>query len=164
MEQAWNSFFWSIRQLFDRAASPFVALASRFGLELNAGQMWMIFFTLPFVLYAAYFLYVDLMLSRRGVKAVGTVIDIDPGDETADRPIIEFRDERGNPVVFTSHLGVNAMTGTVGARVDILFDPVEPRRAREIGRNGAKAAYLVFLAFFIACMVFGTVMAKYAIY
>lgn len=164
MEQAWNSFFWSIRQLMDQAASPFVVLASRLGLELTAGQVWMTICTLPFILYAAYFLYVELMLSRRGVKAVGTVIDIDPGDETADRPVIAFRDQRGNPVVFTSHLGVNAMTGTVGAKVDIRFDPVEPRRAREIGRSGAKAVYLVFLAVFIACMIFGTVMARYAIY
>jgi len=26
-------------------------------------------------------------------------------------------------VVFTSHLGVNAVTGTIGASVDIVFDP-----------------------------------------
>jgi hypothetical protein len=104
------------------------------------------------------------MLSRRGQKAVGTVVGIDLGDETDDRPIIEFLDQTGKAVVFTSHLGVNATTGTVGAKVHILFDPLHPKRAREIGRFGAKAYYLGFLAVFIGMMIFATVMAKYAIY
>ena len=164
MEQIWNAFFGGIRQLFIEAALPFVELARQAGLELNPAQVWMLFFTLFFVGYAAYFLYVELMLSRRGRRAVGTVVGIEIGDETADRPMIEFLDQTGRAVTFTSHLGVNATTGAVGAKVDILFDPLHPKRAREIGRFGAKAYYLVFLAFFIGFMIFGTVMAKYAIY
>ena len=164
VEQIWNAFFGGVRQLFIEAASPFVVIARQVGLELNSAQVWMFFFTLPFVGYAAYFLYVELMLSRRGRRAVGTVVGIDPGDETADRPIIEFHDQAGRAVVFTSQLGVNATTGTIGARVDILFDPLHPKRAREAGRTGAKAGYLIFLAIFIGFMTFGTVMAKYAIY
>lgn len=164
VEQIWNSFFWGVRQLFIDAVSPFVALSRAAGLDLNAAQIWMVFFTLPFVGYAAYFLYVELTLSHRGRRVVGSVIGIDPGDESPDRPIIEFRDHAGSKVVFTSHLGVNATTGTLGAKVDILFDPLHPKHAREVGRSWAKAGYLVFLAVFIGLMIFGTVMAKYAIY
>ena len=98
MEQAWNSFFFGVQRLFIEAVSPFVALSRAAGLDLNAAQVWMVFFTLPFVGYAAYFLYVELMLSRRGRRAVGTVIGIDPGDESPDRPIIEFRDQAGSAV------------------------------------------------------------------
>jgi hypothetical protein len=164
VEQIWNAFFWSVRQLFIEAASPFVELARQAGLELNFAQVWLLFFTLLFVGYAAHFLYVDHILLRRGRKAVGTVVAIDPGDETDDRPIIEFLDQTGRTVTFISHLGVNATTGTIGAKVDILFDPLHPKRAREVGRIGAKAGYLVFLAIFIGFMIFGIVMAKYAIY
>lgn len=164
MEQIWNAFFGGIRQLFIEAALPFVELAHQAGLELNPAQVWMLFFTLFFVGYAAYFLYVELMLSQRGRKAVGTVVAIDLGDEADDRPIIEFLDQAGRAVTFTSHLGVNATTGTVGAKVDITFDPLHPKRAREIGRFGAKAYHLVFLGVFIGMMIFATVMAKYAIY
>jgi hypothetical protein len=164
MEQAWNTFFLGVQRLFIEAALPFVSLASRVGLELVPAQVWMLFFTLLFVGYAAYFLYVDFMLGQRGVRAVGTVVGIDPGDESADTPIIEFRDQAGRAVTFTSHLGVNGTTGTIGAKVDILFDPLHPKRAREVGRTGAKVGYLVFLAFFIGFMIFGTMMAKHAIY
>ena len=56
MEQAWNSFFFGVLRLFIEAVSPFVALSRAAGLDLNAAQVWMVFFTLPFVGYAAYFL------------------------------------------------------------------------------------------------------------
>lgn len=160
MEQAWNFFFFGVQRLFIEAASPFVAISRQAGLELTPAQVWMLFFTLLFVGYSVDFLYVDFMLAQRGRRAVGTVVGIDPGDESADRPIIEFRDQADRAVTFTSHLGVNDTTGTIGAKVDILFDPLHPKRAREVGRTG----YLVFLAFFIGFMIFGTVMAKYAIY
>ncbi len=164
MEQAWNSFFFGVQRIFVEAASPFVALSRWVGLELTPAQVWMLVFTLLFVGYAAVFLYAELILSRRGVRAVGTVIDIYRGDETANRPIIQFHDQAGKAVVFTSHLGVNAATGMVGAKVDIIFDPQHPKRAREVGRTGAKTVHLVVLAFFIAFMIFGTMMAKDAIH
>jgi hypothetical protein len=164
VEQIWNAFFYGVRQLFIEAASPFVALSREAGLELAPAQVWMLFFTLFFVVYAVQFLYGELMLSRRGRRAVGTVVAIDPGDEAPDRPKIEFRDQSGRAVVFISHLGVNAATANIGAKVDIVFDPLHPKRAREAGRAGAKAYRLVFLAVFIGFMIFGTVMAKDAIY
>ncbi len=124
----------------------------------------MLFFTLLFVGYAAQLLYTDFVLARRGRRATGTVMGIDPGDETPDRPLIEFRDQSGRMVVFRSHLGVNETTGTIGARVDIVFDPMHPKWAREVGRTGAKAYHLIFVAVFIVMLACATVMAKYAIY
>ena len=56
------------------------------------------------------------------------------------------------------------MTATVGARVDIVFDPLHPRRAREAGRNGLLSIHFVFLVFLVGAMVFATVMAREAVY
>jgi len=164
VEQLWNSFFGAIRQLFIAAAQPFVEIAGWMGIEIVAAQAWMIFFTLLFVAYGIFFLHDEFMLARRGRRAVGTVIGIDRGDEAPDQPIIEFRDLSGNPVVFTSHLFVNATTRVVGAKVDIVFDPHHPKRAREVGRTGAKTYHLVHLAVIIAFLVFAAVMARDAIY
>ena len=164
IEQIWNAFFGQVRQLFIEAASPFIFVARQVGLELNAAQVWMLFFTLLFAAYAFQFLYGDFVLARRGRRAIGKVVGIDPGDESPDRPLIEFSDQSGVKVVFTSHLGVNATTRTIGAQVDIVFDPLHPRRAREVGRAGAKAGYLIFLGFFVGFLAFGTVMASQAIY
>ena len=163
-EQIWNSFFLLVRDALILAASPFIVLARQAGVELNAAQVWMLFFTLLFVGYAAQFLYTDFVLARRGRRATGTVVGIDPGDEAPDRPIIEFRDQMGRDISFTSHLGVNATTERIGAPVDIVFDPVHPKRAREVGRASAKAYHLIFVAFFIVTLAGATVMAKYAIY
>ena len=130
----------------------------------DAAQVWRLFFTLLFVGYAAQLLYTDFVLSRRGRRATGTVVGIDPGDETPDRPLIEFRDQSGRVVVFRSYLGVNETTATIGAPVDIVFDPLHPKRAREVGRAGAKAYHLIFVLVFIVMLAGATVMAKYAIY
>ncbi len=164
IEQIWNSFFYQVRLLFIDAASPFIFLLRQVDLELNAAQAWMLFFTLLFVGYAAQFLYTDFVLARRGRRTTGTVVGIAPGNESSDRPKIEFRDQSGRVVVFTSHLGVNAETGTIGAPVDIVFDPQRPKRAREVGRSGAKAYHLIIVAVFIVMLAFATVMSKDAVY
>ena len=78
--------------------------------------------------------------------------------------MIEFRDQSGRVVVFRSYLGVNETTATIGASVDIVFDPMHPKRAREVGRAGAKAYHLIFVLVFIVMLAGATVMAKYAIY
>jgi hypothetical protein len=164
MEQAWNSFFWGVRQLFIDAASPFVALSHAAGLDLNAAQVWMLFFTLVFLAFLLSFLYDELVLGRRGRRTTGTVVGIDPGDESPDRPVIEFRDHSGRKVVFTSYRAVNAMTATIGAPVEVVFDPLRPKRAREAGKTDLLSLHFVFLVFLVGAMVFATVMARDAVY
>ena len=92
------------------------------------------------------------------------MVGIDPGDESPDRPLIEFHDQLGRTVVFTSHLGVNATTRTIGAQVEIMFDPAHPRRAREVGRVWAKAYHMLFLVLFVGFFAFATMMARDAVY
>lgn len=164
IEQVWNSIFWQVRALFDLAATPFIALAARAGVELNSGQVWMLFFTLTFAIVLAVFLNDEHILARRGMRTTGKVVGIDPGDEAPDTPIIEFRDDRGNPVVFRSLYGCTAETGQLGAKVPIVFDPRKPTRVREIGRGGAKAYHVGFLVLFVILLGFATWAAKDAIY
>jgi Protein of unknown function (DUF3592) len=92
-------------------------------------------------------LYGDLVLNRRGRRTAGTVIGIDPGDESPDRPIIRFRDASGREFTFTSTLGCNDITRIIGAKVDVDYDPAKPGRAREAGRPMSKLFYLAFLIF-----------------
>lgn len=164
MEQAWNSFFLGVRHAMDAIALPFIDAARAVGIELVAAQVWMLFFTLLFLAYAVRFFFGEAALNRRGRRAVGTVIGIDPGDEAPDRPIIEFTDHLGRTVVFTSYLGVNDTTRGVGSSVEIVFDPHRPSRAREVGRPLGKTYHYLFLVFFVCFMALGTVLAKDAIY
>ncbi len=164
IEQIWNAFFLQIKALFEAIASPFVELSATVGLPLNTAQIWMLFFTLLFAAYTTHFLLVGWVLEQRGRRATGRVIGIDPGDELPDRPIIEFRDSAGRTFVVTSHLGINSHTGSIGANVDLIYDPDNPKHAREAGRPMAKALHLAFLLFFVAAMAFGTWAAKDAIY
>ena len=86
-EQIWISVFFLVRDALFSVTSPFIFLARQVGLELNPAQVWMLFFTLLFVGYAAQLLYGDFVLSRRGRCATGTVVGIDPGDETPRPPV-----------------------------------------------------------------------------
>ena len=163
-EQIWNGTFYLIKGLFEQAAVPAILVARQLGFELNAAQVWMLLFTLLFAGYLAYFLYIDWVLSQRGRRALGTVIGLDPGDGGPDRPIVRFKDTSGKEFVVTSHLGVNRQTGSVGAQIEMVYDPNDPRRAREAGRLGAKQFYLAFLVFFVAALAAAAWGAQYAIY
>jgi hypothetical protein len=77
--------------------------------------------------------YGDFVLMRRQRRASGTVISIDESDEVSS-PRIGFRDERGRPYEFDSPLGVNRRTGVIGGEVEVIYDPLHPKRAREANR------------------------------
>jgi hypothetical protein len=164
VEQIWNAFFGGIRQLFIEAASPFIAIARSTGVEINAAQVWMLFFALLFLAFLLSFVHDEVVLRRRGRRTTGTVVGIDPGDESPDRPIIEFRDHTGRKVVFTSYRAANAMTATIGAPVEVVFDPLHPKRAREAGKTDLLSLHFVFLVFMVGAMVFATVAARDAVY
>ncbi|MDG4856057.1 MULTISPECIES: hypothetical protein [unclassified Mesorhizobium] len=71
------------------------------------------------------------------------VIGIDKSSDGPDTPIIEFADRLGKTWRFYSHLPVNRTTGNVGAAVEVIYDPLHPKRAREVGRPLMKAVHLV---------------------
>ncbi|WP_409371532.1 DUF3592 domain-containing protein [Methylocella sp. CPCC 101449] len=63
------------------------------------------------------------------------------------RPVIQFKDVLGRSHDFISNLGCNAATRTIGAPVDIIYDPLKPKRAREQGRPVARVLSLIFWLF-----------------
>ncbi|MFK0687255.1 DUF3592 domain-containing protein [Mesorhizobium sp. IMUNJ 23033] len=85
--------------------------------------------------------YGDLVLRRRRAYATGKVVKIDMSDDAPNTPTIEFTDRHGHIWRFDSNLPVNDATGSVGAVVEVMYDPQRPNRAREVGRPVMKAAH-----------------------
>src|SRR5262245_50455544 len=135
--------------LFEAALAPFQAVARLVGLSPSIAQTYLFLVAAAFAPLVIIHLYGDLVLLRRGRRTVGTVVGIDPGDESPDRPIIRFNDVSGREFTFTSELSCNDTTRTIGAKVDVDYNPAKPRRAREAGRPVSKLVHLAFLALFI---------------
>ena len=147
MQQIWNSFWLNVIALFEAALTPFQEVARLFGLDPSVVQTYLFLVTAFFASILIIHLYGDLVLLRRARRTAGTVVGIDPGDEAPDRPIIRFKDTSGQEFTFTSALSCNDITRTIGAKVDVDYDPLKPRRAREAGRPVSKLLYLAFLTF-----------------
>jgi hypothetical protein len=81
----------------------------------------------------------DLVLRSRRAFATGRVVKIDTSSDAPYTPTIEFRDASGRAWTFDSNLQINGTTKTIGAEVAIMYDPANPKRAREVGRPFAKA-------------------------
>jgi len=141
MQQSWNSFWEGVSLAFHHALSPFRALAETFGFYPSDMQIWCFLCGAFFLAVAGVQSYGDLMLRRRGLVATGKVVDIDKSDDGRDTPIIEFADRLGRTWRFTSYLPVTRTTGSIGATVEVKYDPLHPKRAREVGRPLTKAAH-----------------------
>lgn len=103
------------------------------GLHPSDIQVWALMVSIFIVVLVGPTSYGDWVLRSRSRRVVGTVIAIDDRDETVT-PRISFTDERGQLVEFDSPLAVNARTNTVGGTVDVIYDPLNPKRAREANR------------------------------
>jgi hypothetical protein len=147
IEALWNAVFGQIKALFEALLRPFVLLAKSLGFDFNSGKIWLLLVGLCFAAATLAVLYDEIVLAARGRRAGGRVVGIDPGDESPDRPIIQFRDVLGRSQEFVSSLGCNAATRTVGAPVDIIYDPLKPKRARERGRPLSRVLLLAFWLF-----------------
>lgn len=147
MQQIWNSFWQKVTALFEAALTPFQAVARLVGLNPSIPQTYLFLVAAFFASILIIHLYGDLVLLRRGRRTAGTVVGIDPGDESPDRPIIRFKDASGREFTFTSTLSCNDTTRTIGAKVDVDYDPLKPGRAREAGRPVSSLLYLAFLIF-----------------
>ena len=82
--------------------------------------------------------YGDWMLSRRSRRVTGSVVSIDSSGDSPT-PRIGYRDHTGENHAFDSNLPSNGATGAVGNAVEVIYDPLYPRRAREAGRHLAKS-------------------------
>lgn len=141
MEQSWNSFWESVSLGFHHALSPFRALAEAFGYAASDMQIWCFLCGLFFLALVAPYTYGDLVLRRRRAYATGKVVKIDMSDDGPSTPTIEFADRLGKIRRFDSNLPVNDATGSVGAEVEVMYDPLHPNRAREAGRPLMKMAH-----------------------
>ena len=147
MEQIWNTFWLKVIALFEAALTPFQGVARLVGLNPSVAQTYLFLVAALFAPMLIIHLYGEITLLRRGRRTAGTVVGIDPGDEAPDRPIIRFKDASGREFTFTSPLSCNDTTRTIGAKVDVDYDPVKPRRAREAGRPVSRLLYLALLIF-----------------
>ncbi|RWK49580.1 DUF3592 domain-containing protein [Mesorhizobium sp.] len=141
MEQSWNSFWGSVSQAFHLALSPLRALAETFGYFPSDIQLWCFVCGLFFLVLVVPHTYGDLVLRHRRVYVTGKVVEIKMSDDSPRTPTIEFADRLGKIWRFESHLQVNKTTGSVGAAVKVMYDPLHPNRARELGRPIMKATH-----------------------
>lgn len=145
MQQTWNHFWTNVTALFEAALTPFQAAARLVGLDPSVPQTYFFLVGAGFALLLFVHLHGDLVLLRRGRRTTGTVVGIDPGDDSPDRPIIRFKDASSRDFTFTSVLSCNDSTRKIGAKVEVDYDPAKPSRAREAGRPVATLLYLALL-------------------
>jgi hypothetical protein len=152
MQQQWEAFWESVTVAAHHALSPFRASAETFGYHPTDMQIWCFLCALFISAIVTPYTYGDFVLRRRRAFATGKVVKIDTSGDAPYTPTIEFRDASGNLRRFDSNLQVNGGTGTVGAAVAVIYDPVNPARAREIGRPLAKAFNTIFWYCLIAAL------------
>ena len=75
----------------------------------------------------------SLDLTKNGVAATGTIIDLDV-DVSEDNsktyfPIIEFTTQDNQQVEFRSSMGSSRYRGSIGQHIEVLYDPINPRSA-----------------------------------
>lgn len=137
----------NVSALFEAALMPFQAAARLVGLNPSIPQTYFFLVAALFASWLLVQLYGDFVLLRRGRRTAGTVVGIDPGDESPNRPIIRFKDVSGREFTFTSVLSCNDTTRRIGAQIEVDYDPAKPSRAREAGRPVAELLYLALLTF-----------------
>ena len=153
MELSWTGFWAGVTHAAHQALSPFRAIAETFGQQPSDMQIWCFLCGVFFLALVGTQTYGDLLLRRRGVVATGKVVGLDKSDDGPDTPIIEFADRLGKTWRFTSNLPVNGTTGSVGASVEVKYDPLRPKRAREVGRPLVKAAHMAIWWTIVAALM-----------
>ncbi len=116
---------------------PVRAAMEAVGLEPSNIHVWALMVSIFMVVLLAPTSYGDFVLRRRSRRALGTVVSIDESDDTPTARI-GFRDESGRHVEFDSDLWVNDRTSVIGGMVAVVYDPLNPKRAREEGRGRAR--------------------------
>ncbi|TIX53412.1 MAG: hypothetical protein E5V33_26760, partial [Mesorhizobium sp.] len=133
MEQNWTGFWASVSQAFHQALSPFRATAESIGYSPTDMQIWCFLCALFVLALVVPHSYGDIVLRRRRAYAIGKVVGIDTSGDSPSTPTIEFADRQGRSWRFDSNLPINSVTGSIGASVEVIYDPLNPKRAREVG-------------------------------
>ena len=142
MQQQWEAFWMRVTEAAHHALWPFRASAELFGCFPSDMQIWCFLCAIFFSALVVPRTYGDLVLAERRSRAKGKVVRIDTSGETPS-PTIEFIDRLGSTHRFDSDLPINSLTGTVGAEVAVIYDPFNPKIAREAGRPFAKVFHLI---------------------
>lgn len=152
--------FWAgVEQAFHHLLSPFrISSETLLGYSPPDIQIWVFLVAAFMFLLAAPGTYGDIVLMRRSVRTTGKVVRIDEGSSDGpDTPIIDFRDASGRLWTFESELGCNAATRRIGASVPVIYDPLNPKRAREDGRRLSKIwRFAAWHAFIVGLLIIGT--------
>ena len=143
MQQQWESFWQGVSEGAHQALQPFRVIAEFFGGSPSDIQIWVFLCAIFVCVLVLPYTYGDIVLRRRRVLATGKVIDVDTSGDAPYTPTIEFTDASGRARRFDSDLPVNRATETVGAEIAVMYDPQNPKRAREVGRPFAKALHYV---------------------
>lgn len=140
-------------QAFSIAVGPVRRGMEMLGLHPTDLQAWALVVALGMLILGGMSLRSDMILRRRQANAMGTIVSIDHNDYSSPR--VAFRDARGERHEFDSNLPLRLGADTVGDTIAVVYDPLNPRRAREAGRPIAKsiaifgwiAVALLFLAY-----------------
>jgi hypothetical protein len=150
----------AIQAAFAACLLPFRAIMESFGLQPADHQVWAFMVGLFMIGIALPVHCGDFRLSRRHSKTTGFVAAIDRSGDGPYSPIISFKDDSGRSWSFSSGLPCTAATECIGASVPVIYDPDNPKLAREEGRTAAKILYaLLWYAFsgFTFAVAFGLI-------
>lgn len=124
-----------------------VNTANGSAMDLSNGAVWLIigvvFILIPTL--CLYFIYLSLLLRKRGVITRGTVVENytetirkeDGSRETRQRSVVTFTPEVAHP----SQCRVTAGGWlTIGSTVDVIYDPYNPRDYAAVGKTPSLAA------------------------
>ncbi|BCH31284.1 hypothetical protein MesoLjLc_32140 [Mesorhizobium sp. L-8-10] len=159
MREQWEAFWLRVGDWAHEALWPFRALADQFGYAPSDIQIWCLICVVFLGALVVPETYGDLVLMRRRAYTTGKVVRLDTSGDGPDTPVIEFTDRAGKRQRFHSGLAVNSTTATVGAEVAVIYDPVNPNRAREARRTLTMALGTIVwygtIAFLIAFVIWG---------
>ena len=129
--------------MFQTVLVPGRWLLEHVGMHPIDMQVWALYVAVFMLALGGASTYSDVILMRRQMRTTGTVTGIDRDD--VDTPRISFRAADGESYEFASTLPLNFGTATIGNSVAVVYDPLNPRRAREAGRPIAKGVAIVVL-------------------
>jgi hypothetical protein len=158
MQLQWVAFWGAIEDAAHHALWPFRAAATALGVEASDLRIWLFLCALFLLALAARFTRDELVLRWRRRLVAGRVIKINTDSDGVGTPTIEFADGRAKRWRFDSTLPVDGTTGSIGATVSVMYDPLHPQRAREAGRPlmqafQAIASYTMIVGLLIAIYV-----------
>ena len=107
-----------------------------FSFPLNLHSEWQVSFILAVCIlllaYGIYLFFDTIRFLKKAVKAKGKVVaeSTDADDRDIQDPVIRFIARDGKSYTFVSDFGANIGMPKPGTKVNVLYDPLKPHRAR----------------------------------